>query len=101
MRSVCLLVLASLLGGCAASSGIISSGQGTYMASQEHRAIYSTLSTVRHATINEATDFCEQQDQDFELLAVESTLSDQGGHPSASIQFQCVEKLSRLQFEGK
>lgn len=98
MRSAYLLVFVSLLGGCASSSGVLPAEKGTYLVSQEHRAIYSTLNTVRHASINEAMDFCEQRDQDFELLAVESTLSALEQHPSASIRFQCVEKRYRLQF---
>lgn len=98
MRSACLLLLASLLVGCAASSGVVPAEKGAYLVSQEHRAIYSTLNTVRHATINEAAEFCEKRDQDFELLAAESAISGIGKHPSASIRFQCVEKRYRLQF---
>lgn len=98
MRSVCLLAIASFLAGCATSSGIVPSEHGTYLVSQEHRTIYSTMHTVRVATINEAMAFCDQRDKDFELLAADSVPRAIGQYPAASVRFQCVEKRQILQF---
>lgn len=94
-----MLVIASILGGCATSTGVLPSGEkGTYLVSQQHHTIYSTLYTVQQATINEASDFCERRDQDFELLGAESTLSARERHPAALVRFQCVERRHLIQF---
>lgn len=99
MRSTYLLVIATVLAGCATSSGVVpSEQQGIYLVSQEHRTKFSTLNTVQHAAISEATNFCEERGQDFELLAAEGQLSTKEKHPAALVRFQCVKKPQIVRF---
>ena len=90
-----LLVVASLLTGCASSTtGVISMGRDTYMISKEQGSGFSGLGTMKGEIIAEAVQFCGKQGKEFQLTSAKETQPPYilGNYPRSEIEFKCVTK---------
>jgi len=91
-----LLGLLLLFVGCAEKSGVYPSGENTYSISNQAATGFSGLQDIKSEAYEEASLFCEQKNQDFKVVNVESTKPPYilGNYPRVDLQFKCITKHS-------
>lgn len=90
---ILLLGLFFLFVGCAEKSGVYPSGKNTYTISNQAATGFSGLQDIKSEAYEEASLFCKQKNQDFEVVNVESTQPPYilGNYPRVDLQFKCIE----------
>lgn len=92
MNKTCAIALMAALAGCA-SSGIVPTGQDTYIVSKAGAGGgFTSGSTVKAAVYVEANEFCAKSSKFVEKISDNSTEAAFGKFPSAELQFRCVAK---------
>ena len=85
------IVLAALAAGCAAQSGIVDMGGGTYFVSHQGASLFSGMGNLRAEALREAAEQCRSQGKAVEV--VEERQSDPpyilGNYPRIDITFRC------------
>jgi hypothetical protein len=82
--------LTLIIGGCA-SSGIVPTGQDTFIVSKTGGGFQSGA-TVKAAVYVEANDFCAKSGNVIETISTHETEAGFGKQPSAELQFKCVAR---------
>ncbi len=95
MLSVALVV--TMLIGCASNSGVVPSGDDTYVVSRQAATGFSGLGTLKADAIREANQYCQRQ---FKTLHVISATEAEppfifGNFPKADVRFRCDVSESR------
>lgn len=99
MRSMYLLLIASVLAsGCASHTGVVPSGQGTYMIAKQQPTGFSGLGNMKAEIIAEGQLFCADQGREFVLLAAKETQPPYifGNYPRSEIVFTCKSNTPAL-----
>ena len=83
------VVMATLVSGCATSSGVVSAGPDTYKISRTEWGLRSSGS-VKAAAIKEATAYCRKRGK--AIMVVKTVESDvqYGSKPAAEVYFKCL-----------
>jgi hypothetical protein len=89
MRGLALVLVVSVLAGCATKSELVTTGPGVYLAYEERR---DTHLLAQYNVLDMATEVCE--DKAGELLTLETTSvpRSMGQFPMASMRFQCIKE---------
>ena len=87
-----LLCLTLAMAGCASSTGVVSMGQGTYMASHTDNGIAATVGAVKAAALKDAADFCAGKGLDFAVIKSTDIPRGFGKMPQSTVEFKCVAK---------
>ena len=93
-RSVAiLLTTAAALAGCASHSGVVPTGQGSYMISKQAATGFPGLGNLKAEALQEANQQCLGEGR--ELLVTKSTETQPpyalGNYPRVEIEFRCVD----------
>lgn len=83
-------VLASLLAGCASSTGVVPIGQNTFMIAREDNSPAASLGTLKAAAVKEAAAFCASQTKVMQVIKENDTPRSLGQFPQTTLQFQCI-----------
>lgn len=79
------------LAGCAANSGVVPSGSGTYIVSRQAATGFSGLGTLKDDALREADAYCNSQRR--MMVVLEATQSQPpyvlGNYPRAEVHFRC------------
>ncbi|HDR9078161.1 TPA: hypothetical protein QDA98_000711 [Burkholderia vietnamiensis] len=80
------------LQGCAASSGVIAQGDGTFFASKQAATGFPGLGTLKADVIGEARDYCARSGKGIEIIKSEESKPPFifGNYPRAEITFRCA-----------
>ena len=89
---ISIVIIATIISGCASNSGVIPIGQDTYMVSRQAATGFSGLGTLKADAFAEAKVYCNKQGK---LLQVVNTNESQppyvfGNFPKAEVQFMCL-----------
>ena len=81
-----------ILTGCAEKSGVYPSGQNTYAISNQAATGFSGLQDIKYEAYQEASEFCQKQNKDFEVVNIETTKPPYilGNYPRVDIRFKCI-----------
>lgn len=87
---------AALLAGCA-STGIVPTGDGTYMVAKKSAAgAFTSGATVKAALYEEANAFCEKSGQVVQTISATSANAIPFARmPQAEINFRCVPRAAQ------
>jgi hypothetical protein len=83
-------VSASVLVGCAASSGVVPMGHDTYLISRSEKGFDTTGSRVKADALREASDYCAKGGKSIEITkATEKDMVPFRSDAQAEVQFKC------------
>ena len=92
MKESSIVLLALILTGCAANSGVVSMGQDSFMVSRQAATGFSGSGNLKAEAITEAGQYCSSRGKTVQV--VNSTEAQPpyilGNFPKAEIQFKCV-----------
>jgi putative hemolysin len=88
------IAAAVLLTGCATQTGVIPTGQDTYMVLRQGTGFWASPSTLSAEATREAADYCAKKGQ---VLTIISTREQPvgmrpGAYPEGEVRFSCKEK---------
>jgi hypothetical protein len=84
------LLLATLLSGCASTTGVVSMGKDTYMIAREDNGPAAALGAIKASTFKEAGAFCSGQGKTMQVTKESDTPRSFGQFPQTTLQFTCV-----------
>lgn len=92
-KSICLLVIAVLVNGCAANSGVVKIGEGTYKIYRRAATGFASGTAIREQITLEANEFCVGQGKVSKVLEIGGSHPPYilGNFPKAEIQFVCLD----------
>ena len=86
-------VLSSIaLSACAASTGVIAIGSGTYSISHRDNGPMASLGALKAAAYRDAAAFCTAKNRSVQVLRSNDIPRSLGQFPETEVQFSCVEK---------
>ncbi len=91
-RKFLLVFAALLLAGCADETGIVKTGQGSYMLSKRGATGWSPIEALRVDVLQEAGTFCAQQNKTLQVSDTEQSHPPYllGNFPRVTIQFKYI-----------
>lgn len=91
MRRLISVSLVCLLGACAANTGVVSMGQGTYLIEKQAATGFTGLGNLKAEAIAEAGAYCTQQGGNFQVVSTTETQPPyvMGNYPRVSVTFRC------------
>lgn len=92
MKYILIMLLAFILPGCAANSGVVPMGNETYMVSRQAASTFSGMGTLKADAMREAYQQCQLTGKNVEVL---ETIDAEppyilGNFPKTEIRFRCV-----------
>ncbi len=85
-----LLACVSLLSACAATTGVVSMGGGSYSVSHRDNSFMATLGEIRAQAYKDATAFCAGQGKQPNITKTNDVPRSFGQFPETEVQFTCV-----------
>jgi hypothetical protein len=81
----------ALLSGCAANSGVVSTGQNTFIVSRQAATGFSGSGNLKAEALNEASQYCTNQQKSVSIVNVREAQPPfvMGNFPKAEVQFTC------------
>lgn len=91
LTRTCALLLGLSLGGCAANSGVVSTGSGAYKVSRHAANGYSHPGVLRASAEHEAQEYCVKQHQVAVIFSVQESPPPFifGDYPTVDVRFFC------------
>lgn len=88
------LAIVALLSGCATQTGVIPTGQNTYMVLRQGTGFWASPSTLSAAATKEAAEYCESKGKVIEIIATrEAPVGIRpGAYPEGEVRFSCRER---------
>ncbi len=96
-----LVVVTSILVGCATNSGVVPLGPDTYLVSRQGSGFWVMPTSLRNEALKEANQYCTNNKKKFSIVRIEMLpqipLGQPGGprFPSAEIHFMCLNDNDR------
>lgn len=91
MRSYALFFVVILVG-CASSSGVVMTGEDSYMISRSEKGFDTTGARVKADAIKEANEYCSSKGKTVELVHSEHhDMKPFRSDAQSTIEFKCVE----------
>lgn len=89
-----LIILVSILSGCASNSGVIPMGNDTYMVSRQAATGFSGMGTLKAEAMREAYRQCQLTGKSVEVLETIDAKPPYifGNFPKTEIRFKCVSE---------
>lgn len=83
--------MALCVAGCAVNSGVIPTGQNTFMVSRQAASGFSNIGELKPDALNEANQFCTNQQKSLVVINIKEArpTSGPGDFPKAEVQFIC------------
>ena len=78
------------LAGCASNTGVISTGTNQYMVSREDNGPAASLSSLKAATMKDASTHCAAQGKTMQILRETNTPRSLGQFPQTTLYFSCI-----------
>lgn len=96
MRSVGIIALgiSSALCGCAANSGVVPLGGGSFMVARQAATGFSGTSNLKAEALKDASAYCAALGQDFEVTSATQNEGPfiLGKYPRAEVSFKCMPR---------
>ena len=93
-RSLTVVLLASMsvLGACAATTGVIAIGGDTYSVSHRDYGPAASLGALKAKAYKDASAFCAGKNQEVEVIKTNDIPRSLGQFPEAEVVFKCAPK---------
>ena len=90
------LASTAIIAGCAANSGVVQAGNGTYLVSRQAATGFSGSGTLKADALREADKFCTGLHKSLEILQATEAQPPYllGNFPKAEIQFRCIDSVN-------
>jgi hypothetical protein len=87
------LILAVILSGCAAYSGVVPMGKDTYFVSRQAASGFSGAAALKGEVLQDASTHCLTQNKALEVISLTEAHPPYifGNYPKAEVQFRCVK----------
>jgi hypothetical protein len=93
MRALMTFLIVCVVTGCAANTGVVPNGQGSYIVAKQAATGFPGLGNLKADALAEANNYCRQQGQGQELFVTRATETQPpyvlGNYPRAEIEFRC------------
>lgn len=89
MKNLILITLLALAG-CASTTGIVPTGQNTFMIAREDNGPAASLGTIKAATFKEAGGYCVAQGKNVKTISESDTPRSLGQFPQTTLHFTCI-----------
>jgi len=90
MKRSSMIVLNSLLVGCAATSGVIPIGKDTYSITSHHNGPASSLTSLKADAYRSAGAYCATQGKTMKVVGGSDAPRSFGQFPQTEVQFTCI-----------
>ncbi len=92
--SVLTLSLLATLCGCAANSGVVPMGAGSFMVARQAATGFSGIGNLKADAIKDASVYCADHGQDFEVITATQNEGPFifGKYPRAEVTFRCIPR---------
>jgi len=92
MRRVILFVMVMLLSGCASSSGVVRTGQDTYMIARTQERLDGSSNNVKAAAFKEANRYCESFGKVMKVISTsQKDMIPFKSDATAEVHFMCLD----------
>jgi len=85
-----ILVICTVLAGCASTTGIVPTGKDTFMISREDNSPAASLGTIKAASFKEAGAHCAAQGKNVKAISESDTPRSLGQFPQTTLHFTCT-----------
>ena len=96
MRAIGVLTLAisAALAGCAANSGVVPMGAGSFMVARQAATGFSGTGNLKADALKDASVYCAERGQDFEVITATQNEGPfvLGKYPRAEVTFRCIPR---------
>jgi hypothetical protein len=82
-------IVSYLFTGCASNTGVVSMGEGTYMASRQDNSFGASAGALKAENLKEAAQFCASKGQDFAVISSVDIPRALGKIPQSTLHFKC------------
>lgn len=89
MKNV-LLASAIFLFGCSSTTGVIPTGNDSYMIAKEDNSPMASIGTIKAATFKEAAAFCALKSKALQTVKETDTPRSFGQFPQTTLHFTCI-----------
>lgn len=89
MKRIALLALA-FLAGCATTTGIVPTGQNTFMISKDDNSLTASVVALKADVYKEAAAYCSAQGKSFNMVSESDTPRALGQIPRTTLHFTCT-----------
>lgn len=104
MRSVCIVIAAIFLAGCASTGDVMQMGPDTYSVSSAAAPARGGPAAARSLALKEANAFCAAQGKQIMVMNVSTSTLNDFGAGSADVNFRCLtqgdQELQRPVYEN-
>lgn len=92
MRYAAIAIIAAILGGCAASTGILPAGPDTYTVTERFAPIRGGSTEAQRVALTEANAFCEQQGRVFVPMTMDQLqgIANLNTSTGYAVTFRCL-----------
>jgi len=92
MDKLAVYLLALLLVGCAANSGVVQTGQDSFMVSRQAATGFSGSGNLKAEAITEANQYCISRNKAVQVMGASEAQPPfiLGNYPKAEVQFKCI-----------
>lgn len=92
MAKLMALIATLLFSACAANSGIVDIGSGTYFVSRQAATGFTGMGTLKAEALKEAGEHCGEMGKSVEVISATDAQPPFvfGNYPKTEIQFKCV-----------
>jgi hypothetical protein len=87
---LCIVISITFLSGCVTSSGVVSTGQNTYMITGNQWGFHGP-GQVKAAELQQAADYCKSRGKVLRVTKTVETGLKFGSEPAAEVCFKCLD----------
>ena len=87
---LCIVISITLLSGCVTSSGVVSTGQNTYLITGNQWGFHGP-GQVKAAELQQAADYCKSRGKVLRVTKTVETGLKVGSEPAAEMCFKCLD----------
>jgi len=102
MRTAFIAALLTGLSGCAANSGVVPAGEGSFLVARQAATGFSGAGNLKAEALAEADQYCLNMDRSLEVIGTTEASPPYllGNFPRAEVHFRCVDSAPTDQPES-
>lgn len=93
-KSLFPILFLTLIAGCAATTGVITTGHDSYMVAHRDNGPLASLGALKASAYKEAGAFCATKNKTLQIISSNDVPRSLGQFPETEVQFKCVQSMS-------
>lgn len=89
-RLVLIAIAATSIAGCASQTGVVATGDDSYMVSRQDNGLTAAVGSLKAANMTEAAEFCSKRGKGFTVINSEDIPRAFGKIPQSTLYFKCI-----------